>query len=394
MIGPATAVTCTSGEDRGVEKQLWFSVAEFESRLERIQREIRERGLDGMLVFQPETVTWVTGFFTAGHGYFELAIIPPEGPPTLVCRDVSRYYADLTCAWESIAYWSDGDDILAVAIAAVRRALGSPAALGIDLDAWPLSARVNAQVGAALAPATFADVGDFVARLRLVKSPAELAYQRAAAKAAEAGMVAGLAAARPGATERDVAGAVCSAMIIAGSDTPGPGVLSSGERARHLHGRATNRVLELGDTLQLETCPHVRQYNARFMRTIKVGAASADDEALMATLIGIQDRALATVAPGVAATVPDAIYREGILGTGRVDRYTNKTFYSIGLLIDPHGAEPLEATPTATWCFEPAQVFHTYMLVGDFGFSETIAITDQGHERLTQFPRQLLVSHP
>lgn len=373
-------------------KDLWFEMAEFEARLGRVQEEMRARNLGGMLVFQPETITWLTGFFTAGIGNFELAIVPPEGPPTVLCRDVSRFYAETTAAWDSVEFWSDGQDKLQLAFDLIRQVLGPVSSLGVDLDAWPLSAARHTALTQAFSTATFVDEGPFLAGLRLIKSPAEVAYQRKAGLAATAGMEAGLAAARPGATERDVAAAVCAAMVLAGSDTPGPGVLSSGERALHLHGRATDRILQPGDTLQLETCPHVRQYNARFMRTIKVGQASADDEVLARQLIDVQDRAIAAVGPGVPARVPDTIYREGIEATGRVTRYTNKTFYSVGLLIAPHGGEDLEATPTATWRFEPGMVFHTYVLVGGFGFSETITITPDGHERLTTFRRELLVS--
>lgn len=35
--------------------------------------------------------------------------------------------------------------------------------------------------------------------------------------------------------------------------------------------------------------------------------------------------------------------------------------------------------------------FHTYVLARDFGVSETILVTDTGHERLTTYPRALLV---
>ena len=44
-------------------------------------------------------------------------------------------------------------------------------------------------------------------------------------------------------------------MISAGSDEPGPGVMSSGERTRHLHGGYSDRSLNQGDTLQLECTP-------------------------------------------------------------------------------------------------------------------------------------------
>lgn len=373
-------------------KQLWFEPTEFEKRLATVQGLIRANGLDGLLVFSPETVTWLTGFFTAGHGYFELAVVPPEGAPTILCRDVSAYYAETTCAFDRLAYWSDGEDKLAVIRKVVDGALGGAGRLGADLGSWPVNVALFREIAASLEPATLEDVGGELQRLRLVKSPAEIDYQRRAAHAAEAGMAAGLAAARPGASERQVAAAVSTAMILAGSDTPGPGILSSGERALHLHGRFTDRVLEPGDTVQLETCPHVRHYHARFMRTIKVGRASAADRELATRLIELQDRALEAVAPGVPATVPDRRYRDAILATGVAQRYTNKTFYSVGLIMEPNGGEPLEATPHATWSFEVGQVFHTYLLVGGFGFSETITIVPGGYERLTNFPRELLVS--
>ncbi len=198
--------------------------------------------------------------------------------------------------------------------------------------------------------------------------------------------------ARAGVSEREVAAAIVAAMIRAGSDHPGPGPLSSGERAFHLHGGFTDRVLRRGDTLQCETTPAVKHYHARFMRTIKIGTAEPAEIDKLAAIIAVQDEALAAVRPGVQASVPDAIYREGILSRGLRKDYTNKTFYSVGLMMPPVGGEALEAAPGATWTFEPGMVFHTYVLADSFGFSETIAITRDGHERLTQFPRQLFVT--
>ena len=61
-------------------------------------------------------------------------------------------------------------------------------------------------------------------------------------------------------------------------------------------------------------------------------------------------------------------------------------------MMDPTDADPLEATATSEWSFEVGMTFHSYLLVKDFGFSETIAVTENGFERLTQYPRQLFVS--
>lgn len=375
-----------------VETKYWFEPTEYYARLYRVQERLKARGLDAMLAFLPETVTWLTGYFTRAYGTFQFAIIPAEGAPTLFCRDVEEYYLDSTCVFPDRVMWSDSDDRLTVAVGAVTSRVGTAAAVGIEKGAWVLDAARWEAISEALNGARIEDVTGLVGDMRKIKSDAEIAFQRKAARAAEAGMQAGIETAGTGVTEREMAAEICAAMIRAGSDLPGPGVLSSGERAFHLHGGYSDRVLERGDIVQLEVTPNSHHYHARFMRPIRVAEASDADHALAEQLIAIQDAAIAEVRPGVAATVPDAIYRDGVLGAGLRETYTNKTFYSVGLLLQPNGGESLEAHPAATWTFEENMVFHTYVLARGFGMSETIRVTSEGCERLTNFDRKLFVT--
>ncbi|SIR60064.1 MULTISPECIES: Xaa-Pro peptidase family protein [unclassified Bosea (in: a-proteobacteria)] len=370
----------------------WFPREDYFARVDKVRAELARTGRDALVAFLPETVTYLTGFFTRGYSSFQFAVIPLEGDPVLFCRDVEEYYLDATCVFPKRVMWTDSDDRIAVAARAIREAAGATAKLAVEMQAWTLSVARYDALRAALPETTWSDLSPFTTQMRFIKSPAEVAYQRAAGKAAEAGMAAGIASAKAGATEREMAAEICAAMIRAGSDLPGPGVLSSGERAYHLHGGYSDRVLATGDIVQLETTPNVRHYHARFMRPIKVAQATDEEHRIVEQLIAIQDAAIAAVRPGVPATVPDAIYRDGVLSAGLRETYTNKTFYSVGLMLQPNGGEPLEAEPSATWSFQPGMTFHTYVLAKGFGMSETIAITEEGCERLTTFPRQLFVA--
>ncbi|SEF15833.1 Xaa-Pro dipeptidase [Rhizobiales bacterium GAS191] len=370
----------------------WFAREEYLARLQRVQAGLATSSYDALLAFLPETVTYLTGFFTRGYSSFQFAIIPAAGDPVVVCRDVEEYYLDASCVFPGRALWTDSDDPLQVAAAAIRKALGTKARVAAELSAWPLNAARFLALQARLPRLQWHDESLLVTRLRFIKSPAETAYQRRAARAAEAGMEAAVAAAKEGSSEREMAACVCAAMIRAGSDLPGPGVLSSGERAFHLHGGYSDRILRQGDIVQMECTPNVRHYHARFMRPIKVTHATDDDHRVVEQLIAIQDGAIAAVAPGVRAEVPDRVYREGVLSAGLRDSYTNKTFYSVGLMLPPNGGEPLEAAPGCDWSFAPGMTFHTYVLARGFGMSETIAITETGVERLTHFPRRLFVT--
>jgi len=372
--------------------QPWFEQREYLSRLERVQARLRAEALDGLLVFQPENVTWLTGFFTRGYGSFQMAIVPAEGEPTLICRDVEEYYLDSTSVFSDRAMWTDSDDPVQVAARTIEARLGQRASLGIELSAWTLTVARHVQFQELLPGHRLSDQSALVGSMRLIKSPVEIAFQRKAGLAAEAGMQAAIDSAGIGVSEREMAAEICAAMIRAGSDLPGPGVMSSGERAFHLHGGYSDRVLAAGDLVQIETTPNVRHYHARFMRPIRVSQATDEDHQIVDRLIAIQDAALAEVRPGVPATVPDSIYREGVLSAGLRETYTNKTFYSVGLLLQPSGGEPLEAVPNSQWIFEMGMTFHTYVLAKGFGVSETIEVTENGHRRLTNFPRHLFVT--
>ena len=374
-----------------VENSYWFKRDEFKARLIRVQQALAEQRQDALLAFLPETVTWITGFFTRGYGSFQFAIIPASGDPIVICRDVEEYYLDSTCVYSERVLWNDSDDKNRIATEAISKHIVANTMIAVELNAWPLSAGRFEALKTNLPAVTWRDASNLVSQMRLIKSPAEIAFQRKAAQAAEAGMTAGIAAATEGTSERDMAADICAAMVRAGSDLPGPGVLSSGERAFHLHGGYSDRILREGDIVQLETTPNSHHYHARFMRPIKVTEATDEDHRIVESLIRIQDSAIAEVGPGVPATVPDAVYREGVLSAGLREVYTNKTFYSVGLLLQPNGGEPLEAHPGAKWSFEAGMTFHTYVLARGFGMSETLTITTTGYERLTNYPRQLFV---
>jgi Xaa-Pro dipeptidase len=370
----------------------WFAREEYLARLHRVKAALAASKYDALIAFLPETVTYLTGFFTRGYSSFQFVIIPTAGEPVLVCRDVEEYYLDATCVFPGRALWTDSDNPVDVAAAAIRQTLGGKARVAVEFSAWPLNAARFRALHERLPELSWHDESLLVTRMRFVKSPAEITYQRSAARAAEAGMQAAIAAATEGATERNMAADICAAMIRAGSDLPGPGVLSSGERAFHLHGGYSDRVLRGGDIVQVECTPNVRHYHARFMRPMKVTQATDEDHRVVERLIAIQDEAIAAVAPGVPATVPDRIYRDGVLSAGLRETYTNKTFYSVGLMLQPNGGEPLEAAPGSDWSFQPGMTFHTYVLARGFGMSETVTITATGVERLTNFPRRLFVT--
>ena len=64
-----------------------FTVAEFQGRVERIQKAMAEEKLDALLVTRPQNVYYLTGFrsmgagLAAGMGNIHAALVPAAGTP-------------------------------------------------------------------------------------------------------------------------------------------------------------------------------------------------------------------------------------------------------------------------------------------------------------------------
>jgi Xaa-Pro dipeptidase len=374
------------------QQELWFPVAEYRDRVARTQSIMRQHDVDTLLAFHPSSVTWLTGFFSTAYMLFSVAIVPAEGDPLTICRDNEEFWLRRTGAFSDVEFWVDGEGGNGAAI--VRRALARLGAEGDRIgmeSAFPYGIALAEGLRRELPGATLVDLGAaVVAQLREVKSPAEIEYIRSASRAVEAGTAAGIAATHAGATERDVAAAISAALILGGSDVAGPGPMGSGERAKHLHAAFEDRRLERGDTVVLEVDGCVHYYYSRFFRTIKVAEATADERALADRVLELQDRAWAEIRPGASVATADRILRTGIEAlTGRP--YTNNSFGSIGLTLYPP-APALLAVASSDWAFEAGQAFHSYAKVGTMFFSETLLVTEGGYERLTTFPRELVVT--
>src|SRR3546814_14318818 len=116
--------------------------------------------------------------------------------------------------------------------------------------------------------ATLVDASELVSRLRMVKSPAELAYVRRAAELADAALDEAHRLTGPGADEGEILAAMQGAVFRGGGDYPGNEfIIGSGPDAllcRYFTGR---RVLDATDTLTLEFGGAYRKYHATPNRT-------------------------------------------------------------------------------------------------------------------------------
>ncbi|WP_031262603.1 Xaa-Pro peptidase family protein [Mesorhizobium sp. LNJC403B00] len=371
-----------------------FPAEAYRARLQRTQEEMAKHELPVLLLHQPENINYLSGLKDVAYFSYLALAVPSHGEPVLIVRDLEIPAAQITSWVKSHTIYADAADPLPVWLDTARRALDdlglAGGRVGVDEHSWFLTVERWKMLQSLLPNATLVPEPRIVDRLRLIKSPREIEYQRSAARQVEVGMRAGIEAIAPGVTEREVAGAVYSALVNAGSGMPLDSVLISGERTKLPHGSPSDRKLERGDIVYFELDGIHKKYYARIIRSAVVGPASAEQQRIAETIIRIQDEAIAQMRPGTPANVIDRACREPLLASGLRKSYTVRAGYSLGLTHSPSAGEFIrEFVPGVEWILEPGMVFHMLMLAGGMGFSETVLVTEHGPERLTTMERKL-----
>ena len=271
--------------------------------------------------------------------------------------------------------------------------------LGVEYDTHGLTAANGKRLDASLDGfAQTLDASDLIARLRLVKSEAELAYVRRAAELADAALDAAVTETRAGADEGAILAAMHDAIFRGGGDYPGnPFIIGSGRDALLCRYKSGRRRLDAQDQLTLEFAGAYRQYHACLMRTLLVGAPHARQHALHAACREALLACEARLAPGtLMGSVFDA-HAEVFDRRGLRAHRLNACGYSLGTTYAPswmdwpmffHG-NPVEVGA--------GMVFFLHMILFDseaglaMTLGRTSLVTARGPEPLSRAPLDLIV---
>jgi Xaa-Pro dipeptidase len=257
---------------------LHFTREEFEARRARVLEEMARRRLDALLLFAPESHYWLSGYDTFGYCFFQCLVLTREGELTLLTRSADLRQARHTSLIGTIVEWTDQAN--AAPAPQLRDMLDDLGLLGsrfgVEYDTHGLTAANGRALDEALKSfGALEDASDLIPSLRLVKSPAELAYVRRAAELADDALDAGLKRIRPGADEGKILAAMQKAVFAGGGDYPGnPFIIGSGEDALLCRTKSGRRKLAANDQLTLEFAGVYRLYHVALMRTVIVGEPS------------------------------------------------------------------------------------------------------------------------
>ncbi len=381
---------------------LHFTVEELATRRQAALRAMVEEGLDGLLMFRQESMYYLTGYDGFGYVYFQCLYFGADGTLTLLTRTPDALVARFTSTIEDLRVWRDvhgtnpADNLREILEEHGCRGR----VLGIEYEAYGLTGNNLLRLQAALDGfCRLEDASHLVSRLRLVKSPAELAYVRRAAELADDALDEGRRLAVAGAFEGDILAAMQGIVFRGDGDYPGNEfIIGSGPGAlmgRYIVGR---RHLDAEDQLTLEFAGVYRRYHACLMRTIRIGAPPPLVLEMHKVALEAMAACTQVLRPGrTMGEVFDA-YAKVCDEAGFGDHRFAACGYCLGTTFAPNWMDwPMFYTGNPV-TLAPNMVFFVHMLLmnADAGLAvtpaHTVVITEDGCESLSRHALDLIVN--
>jgi len=423
-----------------------FPPAEYERRIDKVRALMAQQGLAGLLISSPENIYYLCGLDHMGYFAYQALIVPIEGQILLVTRAMERATVrDQVPSLRHIGY-SDGGaappqrdesvDVVfstlssegrveglqpwemslgmqtrepetpalqvsapvAATIEALRQAGLSEERLGFEQASTFLPVKVAENLVQSTPKARWQDASGLVDNCRFVQSPLELQRTRQAAAISDSMMLAAIAAAGPNQRTSDVMAAIYDTMFRRGGTYPGFVPLVRTTRTlQHEHGTWQGDRLKRRDLLFLEMAGCVRRYHAPIGRLVFIGSPPRQAQKMLEICRDAIEHAAQCIRPGVEA---GSVYEawQARLDAHGLPAYTrHHCGYAVGIGYPPSwsgSGVPIGLRAGSKMKLQTGMVFHLMSWLlrtgkGDSFLSDTVVVTKDGFEWLTNVGRQL-----
>ena len=383
-----------------------ISAREFDERRERLLDHVRGEGLAGWVLFDEKYIQYFTGFgflaterpvAVASNAGGELLVFVPE-------FEVERVQAETS--FERIESYPEypGLEHPMKILARVLSDHGVGAEIGADQDGYPGILGYEGPPVSEVTGASVSPVAQTIERMMRIKSPAEIELIRESAKWCAVAHRKLQEYSVPGVTEAEASlrashEATIEMYAALGDDVGQQGSSDGatagyrgqiGVRSAWAHAVAHNIEFQRGDLLVTETSAPIWGYNAELERAMVIEPPSDEMRRLFDHTIVAQEVAFAALQPGVScADVDNAVLRY-FEKHDLLPYWGQHVGHAIGLrnheapFLDAGDSTPIE--PGMVFTIEPGLYAEG---VGGCRHSDTVAVTEDGIDILTEYPRDL-----
>jgi Xaa-Pro aminopeptidase len=384
-----------------------ISNEEFSFRIEKLAEKINSEGLSGVVLFDSHFILYYTGF----------AFIPTERPIAFILNSTGERalfvprleveHAKANSLIQRVEHYLEYpyDPHPMMTMKSILLEMGISGQIGVDHDGYPWILGYRGPVLSELMASETRKLTGFIEDQMMIKSESELALIRESVKWGHLAHVLLQRYTKVGVTETEVSQCASQEANQIMLDTIGPiyraqspfsdgaGAGYRGQIGRNAaipHALANNIVFMEGDVLVTGAGAPVWGYNSELERTMIIGPASDDQKRMFEHMVALQDTAISEIKPGVKCSDVDKAVRAYYEANNLMDYWKHHVGHAIGLRY--HEApfldigDETEIQPGMVFTVEPG-LYNPEL--GGFRHSDTVAVTEDGIEILTYYPRDL-----
>lgn len=381
----------------GEKAALPFAAEEYDARLAGLRAAMADAGVDAAVLTSMQNIAYYSGFLYCSFGRPYGLVVTAEDSTT-VSAGIDAGQPWRRCHGDNITYTDWGRDNFWLTIAGLT---GTGRVIGYEGD--HLTLERHARMQALLNPSRMVDIAPETMRQRMLKSPAEIALIRQGAAVADVGGYAIRDAIAIGATEIEVA--------IAGRDAMEREIarrfpdaeyrdtwvwVQSGLNTDGAHNPVTNRRIERGDILSLNSFPMISGYYTALERTLFAGDVDADSLRYWQANVAAHEYGMSLLRPGNSCAEITSRINAFLAERDMLQYRTFGYGHSFGILSHYYGREAgLELREDIDTVLVPGMVISMEPMLtipdgqpgaGGYREHDILVITEGGAENITGFP--------
>jgi Xaa-Pro dipeptidase len=380
---------------------------EFASRRDALAAYLREQGLSGTVLWDWAYVQYFSGFaFIPTERPIGL-LMTADGEPALFVPRLELEHARGQTGFERVDHYVEYPYTPhpMTVLAGTARDLGITGGFGGDTDGYPWIFGYRGPSVSETIGVRFTSIAGWIEDLMALKSPAELALVRESVKWGNLAHRLLQRYTAPGETETEVSMRAGDEATLALMDALGPRYRAQspygsgasagyrgqiGRNAAIPHALANNITFQPGDVLVTGAgCP-MWGYNSELERTMFVGEPSAPAAEMFAHMLALQETAFGAMRPGARCSDVDRAVRGYYEEHDLMPYWKHHTGHAVGLRY--HEGPFLDVGDDTI--LQPGMIFTVEPglyapELGGFRHSDTVAITPDGIEMMTYYPRDL-----
>jgi Xaa-Pro aminopeptidase len=349
---------------------------DYHGRVERLRELLETRGLDAIIITQPENLRYLSGFTGTDTTLF-------------ISSDASVLITDFRFTEQASRQAPRFRVVKALPellAAELSRAAREQGAVRVGFESGYVSFQDHRKWEEAATDHHLVPVQGLVEGLRAIKDEKELNLIRRAAAIGDGAMTHVRQILRPGMTEKELAWEIEAQMRTNGAEAAAFDIIvAGGPNGAMAHATVSDRVIQRGEPVVIDLGARVDGYCSDLTRTLVLGEPDERFQEIYYLVHDAQLAALAGIKPGLTGRQAHGLARDVIKEAGYGERFGHGLGHSVGLAIheDPKMGTQSTAVlqPGNTLTVEPGIYITGW---GGVRIEDLVVIADRGVEVLSK----------